>query len=79
MELALGKEGGFGVGLGKVFEDLPSEDFLTTGGGPDESGRMGFVNSGDEDRGCFADPTNPLLEAGVEVVEPVFKDVVDPA
>lgn len=79
VELALGKEGGFGVGLGKVFEDLPPEDFRTTGGGPDESGRVGFTNSGDEDRGCFPDPRNPLLETGVEGVEPDFEDVVGPA
>lgn len=79
MELALGKEGGFGAGLGKVFDDLPPEHFRTTGGGPDESGRVGFTNSGDEDRGCFPDPRNPLLEAGVEGVEPDFEDVVGPA
>lgn len=65
--------------LGKVFEDLPPEDFLTTGGGPDESGRAGFTCSVDEVEGCLADPWKPPLEGGVEVVEPVFDDWGDPA
>lgn len=47
--LALGKDGGFGVGLGNVFEDLPPEVFLTTGGGPDET-RVGFTCSVEEDK-----------------------------
>lgn len=74
VELALGKEGGFGVDLGKVFEDLPPEDFLTTGGGPDESGRVVFNCSDGEDKGCLADPWKPPLEDGVEVVEADFED-----
>lgn len=74
MELALGKEGGFGVDLGKVFEDLPPEDFLTTGGGPDERGLVVFTCSVDEDKGCFTNPWKPPLEDGVEVAEPVFDD-----
>lgn len=74
MELALGKAGGFGVDLGKVFEDLAPEDFLTTGGGPDESGRAVFTCSDDEDKGCLAEPWKPTLEDGIEGVEPVFED-----
>lgn len=56
MELALGKEGGFGVDLGKVFAGLPPEDFRTTGGGPEESGRAVFICSDDEEKGCLAEP-----------------------
>lgn len=56
VELALGKEGGFGVDLGKVFDGLPPEDFRTTGGGPDESGRAGFICSDDEEKGCLDEP-----------------------
>lgn len=72
--LALGKAGGLGVDLGKVFEDLPPEDFLTTGGGPDESGRLVFTCSEEEDKGCLADPWKPALDGGVEGVETVFED-----
>lgn len=43
VELALGKDGAFGPDLGKVFEDLPPDDLLTTAGGPDESGRAAFT------------------------------------
>lgn len=75
--MALGKEGCFGVDLGKVFTDLPPEDFLTTGGGPDESGRVVFTCSDEEDKGCLADPWKPPFEDGVEVVEPVFADWAD--
>lgn len=71
--MALGNDGGFGDDLGKVFEDLLPEDFLTTGGGPDESGRVGFTCSDDEDKGCLAAPGGPPLEDGVECVEPVFE------
>lgn len=45
VELARGKDGGFGVDRGKVLEDLPPEGFLLTTGGPDESGRAGFTYS----------------------------------
>lgn len=74
MELALGKDGGLGVDLGKVFEDLPPEDFLTTGGGPDESGRVGFAWSDEEGEGCLVGPWKPLLGDGTVGVEPVFED-----
>lgn len=67
VELARGKEGGFGVDLGNVFEDFPPEPFLTTGGGPDESGRGLFICSCVF--GGLADPLSPPLEAGVEVTE----------
>lgn len=77
MELALGKAGGLGVDLGKVFEDLPPDDFLITGGGPEESGRVVFTCSDEEDRRCF--PWKPPLGDGVDVVEPVLEDGVDAA
>lgn len=56
MVLALGKEGGLGVGLGKVFEILPPEDFLVIGGGPDDRGRGVFTCSDDGDKDCLEDP-----------------------
>jgi len=54
--LALGKEGGFGVDRGNVFEGLPPEGFLATEGGLDERGRGIFTCSDDEDIECLADP-----------------------
>lgn len=66
-----------GVDLGKVFEDLPPEDFLTTGGGPDESGRVVFAWSDEEGEGCLVGPWKPLLGDGTVGVEPVFEDCED--
>lgn len=43
VELALGKQGALGPGLGKVFEDFPPDGFLTTVRGPEDSGRAGFA------------------------------------
>lgn len=54
--LALGKDGGFGDVLGKVFEDLLPEDFLITGGGPEESDRDAFTRSVEEDKGRLVNP-----------------------
>lgn len=73
-ELALGKEGGFGVDLGKVFDVLPPEDFLTTGGGPEESGRWVLTCSEGEDEGCLAGPWKPLLGDDAVGVEPALGD-----
>lgn len=65
VELALGKDGALGPDLGKVLEDLPTEDFLTTCGGPDGSSRLAFRCC---EEGGLEAPWKTTLEstAGVE-------------
>lgn len=63
--MALGKEGGLGVDLGNVFEDLLPEVFLTTGGGPDGTRCVGFTCSVEEDKVLTNPWKTPLEPVGV--------------
>lgn len=68
--LALGKAGGLGVGLGNVLAGLPPEDFLVTGGGPEEPCRVSLTCSVD----LALDPWKPPFEDIRELVDPILEE-----